>query len=347
MTENTGIQWTTHSFNPWLGCLEVSDGCDNCYAREFATKRMGLDVWGKDKPRKRTGAANWMQPIRWNKEAGPKSEPTYVFCASMADVFEDGTWKHDIDDESEQPKDLDILRAELFAVISKTPNITWQLLTKRPGNILRMTDNLKALPSNVWLGFSAEDQTNLQTRMRAIRDVRYAGWRGTVFVSAEPLLGPLNLIPWLLDQFSDDKPSLDANSKTAGACPVCHDTGVQGFGLACKPCPNACRGSTRIMGRSRRLVDWVIVGGESGSHPRPFDPYWALHIIAQCDKSRVPVFVKQMGEAWAKEHRPIMPGKNGPVLDRHGGTMDKWPEWVKVREMPKNTTNSARELIYT
>jgi len=193
MGEGTKIEWTTDTFNHVIGCVEVSPGCDHCYARTLATGRMGLDVWGPCKPRKRTMPAYWKRPLAWNKAAGKAGTRRFVFCASMADVFEEGTAKYDPDDGKEPEVSLDAVRAELFALIRATPNLTWQLLTKRPGNILRMTDNLRALPSNVWLGFSAESQFWWDARIRDVRKIRNAGWKGVVFTSAEPLLGPIDL----------------------------------------------------------------------------------------------------------------------------------------------------------
>src|SRR6185503_17561043 len=86
--ENTGISWTHHSFNPWIACAKVSEGCKNCYAETLATGKMGLNVWGSDAHRHVT-KTTWRQPNKWQDEARRLGERHRVFCASMADVFED------------------------------------------------------------------------------------------------------------------------------------------------------------------------------------------------------------------------------------------------------------------
>lgn len=78
MSDDTAIEWTDHTFNPWWGCVNVSPGCDHCYAEMFA-KRVGQDVWGKTAGRRFFGDKHWNEPKRWTGR---------VFCASMADVFE-------------------------------------------------------------------------------------------------------------------------------------------------------------------------------------------------------------------------------------------------------------------
>jgi len=129
-----------------------------------------------------TGAATWGQPLRWNRDAQQEGRQHRVFCASMADVFEF------------HPQ-LDEPRARLWALVEATPYLDWQLLTKRPMNILRMVpESWRAgLPANVWIGTSVEDQERANLRiphlLRVPARVR--------FLSCEPLLGPVDLTPWL------------------------------------------------------------------------------------------------------------------------------------------------------
>jgi protein gp37 len=135
--ETTQIAWTKHTFNPWIGCTKVSPGCDNCYA-ETLNHRWGKDNWGKGKPRRRTEAANWRQPIKWDKEAAHLGRKDYVFCGSLCDVMDD-----------EAPEGA---REDLWRLIDATPNLIWQLLTKRPhclsGSSRRYDENsLQILPS--------------------------------------------------------------------------------------------------------------------------------------------------------------------------------------------------------
>lgn len=169
--EQTGIAWTDSTLNPWIGCTKVSPACDFCYA-EALNKRWGHDNWGQGKPRRRTSEATWRNPLRWDREAANAGERRRVFCASLADVF-----------DSEVPEEW---RHDLWELIRKTPNLDWQLLTKRPLSIAKM------LPAdwgvgwpNVWLGTTVEGQ-QYDWRVEALLTVP-ARIR---FVSAEPLLAP-------------------------------------------------------------------------------------------------------------------------------------------------------------
>ena len=168
MSGKTAIAWTDHTFNPWWGCVNVSPGCDNCYAEAFA-KRTGHAVWGKDSGRRFFGDKHWAAPMKWQGR---------VFCASMADVFE---MNHALDDERER----------LWALIEATPHLTWQLLTKRPENVNRMAPGrwLQEWPAHVWIGTTCEDQTRANLRIPRLLDVLAP----TRFLSCEPLIGPVKL----------------------------------------------------------------------------------------------------------------------------------------------------------
>src|SRR5438128_54370 len=122
MAENSGIEWTHHTFNPVVGCTKVSPACDNCYAENWAKRAGNPELWHGEL--RRTSAANWRQPIRWNKIARETGTRPRVFCASLADVF-DNQW---------EPQ----WRADLWALIAETPFLDWLLLTKRPQNIAKM-----------------------------------------------------------------------------------------------------------------------------------------------------------------------------------------------------------------
>ena len=123
MGENSKIEWTDHTFNPWIGCTKVSPGCEHCYA-EGESKRRGWASWGRGCPRKRTSKSNWLQPFAWNRDAIKRGTRLRVFCASLSDVF-----------DNEVPAEW---RQDLWAVIQKTPALDWLLLTKRPENIRAM-----------------------------------------------------------------------------------------------------------------------------------------------------------------------------------------------------------------
>ena len=178
MAENSKIEWTTHTFNPWIGCQKVSPGCDHCYAEALMDTRYGKVTWGPHGERKRTSVANWNLPRRWARQANRLNRPR-VFCASLADVF-----------DNKVPKEW---RADLFALIRDTPELDWLLLTKRPENIHKMlpADWAPGYP-NVWLGTTCEDQKNYDRRWPILRDVPAA----VRFISYEPAIGPLNIGGW-------------------------------------------------------------------------------------------------------------------------------------------------------
>jgi protein gp37 len=124
--------------------------------------------------------AHWSEPLKWNAEAHAAGARYRVFCASMADVFEDR-------------RDLDIWREKLWKVIGATPELDWLLLTKRPEAVGRLSPWRDDWPSNVWLGTTVEDQEAAEARLPHL-----AALSAVVrFISAEPLLGPLDVCRWL------------------------------------------------------------------------------------------------------------------------------------------------------
>lgn len=178
MGETTEIAWTHSTFNPWWGCVEVSPACDNCYARTDA-KRYGHPVWGKDAPRRFFGDKHWNEPLRWNRAAEQAGERRRVFCASMADVFEDRD-------------ELKPHRARLWKLVEATPALDWLLLTKRPGNIVRFIQPSLLYAPNVWLGTTIEDRLRL-SRLDVLRGI-FAGC--IKFVSIEPQIEDLGEVNW-------------------------------------------------------------------------------------------------------------------------------------------------------
>jgi protein gp37 len=254
MGESTKIEWCHHTFNPWWGCVRVSPGCEHCYAESFA-KRVGQKVWGVKSPRRFFGDKHWAEPLKWNKAAAEAGERHRVFCASMADVFEDR-------------RDLDEHRERLWSLIRQTPHLDWLLLTKRP-------ENFKALlPAdwgdgyrNVWLGTTAEDQKRLMDRLQHLL-VTPAAVR---FLSCEPLLEQLDLYFF-----------------------------------------------------EAAVLDWIIVGGESGPGSRPFDVEWARD-------------VKQLGGHFMDTavDGPVPYSARRKLSDAKGGDMAEWPEDLRVRQFPE------------
>jgi protein gp37 len=175
MSDKTAIQWTDHTFNPWWGCSRVSPACRFCYADRDA-RRYGFDIWRRKGPRRMLSDANWQRPVRWNREAREAGVPAKVFCASMADVFED------------HPQVVDA-RKRLWDLIDATPWLIWQLLTKRIENVIGMAPwGTSSWPANVWLGTSVENQRFAGERMPIL-----CQFPVTRFISAEPLLGPVVL----------------------------------------------------------------------------------------------------------------------------------------------------------
>lgn len=174
MTENSKIEWTDHTFNPWMGCTKVGPGCDNCYAESMMDHRYHRVRWGAGQPRKRTSEANWRKPVTWNRKAEDGPRPR-VFCASLADVF-----------DNEVP---DAWRSDLWRLIQQTPNLDWLLLTKRIGNAHRMLPAFMKPWPNLWLGATVVNQEEADRDIPKLLAVPAA----VRFLSCEPLLGPIDL----------------------------------------------------------------------------------------------------------------------------------------------------------
>lgn len=173
--ENSKIAWTHHTFNPWMGCTKVSDGCKHCYAEALVVNRMGQKVWGPNAERKVTSEGYWKNPFKWNRWARINHTVERVFCASLCDVFEDHPTAN-----SRRPR--------LWAEVLATPNLSWLILTKRPENFARfLPHNFPAAYPNVWLGVSCEDMRVAQ-RVDILREQPAA----IRFISYEPALGPLD-----------------------------------------------------------------------------------------------------------------------------------------------------------
>lgn len=175
MGKNSKIEWTDHTFNPWHGCTKISAGCAYCYAKTQTDRWANGKYWGKDAERRFMGDKHWTQPLNWNKAQAKKNDLAFVFSGSMCDIFEDR-------------QDLNDARKKLWDTIDKTPWLIWLLLTKRPENIpLLMPLSVRTL-STVWLGVSVENQDHIE-RIDIMNDI-YTN--GAKFISAEPLLGPID-----------------------------------------------------------------------------------------------------------------------------------------------------------
>jgi protein gp37 len=255
MAENSKIEWTHHTFNPWIGCTKVSPACDNCYAEGLDKRYWGGKHWGPKAERKKT--KDWSAPRRWNKDAAAKGIRYRVFCASLADVF-----------DNQIPPDW---RASLWQLIEETPHLDWLLLTKRPQNIKKMLPKGWANGwRNVWLGCTVENQVEAERRLPHLLGVP-AFIR---FLSMEPLLGPVDLT---IDSLWNRN-----CSSCADGCFHCPETGA--------PECSACDAT----GKSDEVgIDWIITGGESGPNFRSANPDWFRSLRDQCASADIPFLFKQ------------------------------------------------------
>lgn len=322
MAENSKIEWTHHTFNHVIGCTRVAEGCKACYAAEYA-KRYNVAEWGPKGTRVKTSADYWKQPIKWNRKAAEAGERHRVFCASLADVFED--WRGNIlnsrgesfwecincdfistynpvktlraqglEDACEcaigpnfAPLGIASVRKGLFALIDATPNLDWLLLTKRPENIWDMWPPEHYGPTCVKPVQSRENVwllTSIATQADAAKN-----------------------IPELL--------------KCRDLSPV--------LGISAEPLIGPVD-----LRRWLDYLDWVIVGGESGHGARPCNIEWIRSIRDQCAAASVPVFVKQLGSnPQYTNHADTM--QSYSLKDPKGGDWSEWPADLRIREFPE------------
>jgi len=327
MSANTSIQWTDKTWNPVRGCSVVSPGCVHCYAMKVAHRFSGEGKPYVGLTKQTKAGPQWTgtvvtvdgalrEPLSWRK-------PCRVFVNSMSDLFHE-----DVPDQ---------FIAEVLGVTALAERHTFQILTKRAARMRDVVawwiDRYHPVGplANVWLGVSVENQHYADERMPLLLQTPAA----VRFISAEPLLGPVNIERWLRAE--------DCNHPEQ----FCEDVG--------------CRGET--------WLDWVIVGGESGPGARPFDLAWARSIVAQCKFAGVKCFVKQLGAkprgicAWPhhNENPPMWFDDDGvlpsvskrqatdlchavddrwwpcslKLKDRMGGQWSEWPEDLRVREFPE------------
>ena len=263
--ENSKIEWTRHTANLWIGCTEVHTGCDNCYARVL-NNRWGHKNWGKDAPRRAVKKV-WNDFKKWQADAAKLGEIHSVFVGSMMDIFEKPmklavpmiiTW----DFVNLHITNTDELRSHFFNVIvPSSPNLRFLLLTKRPGNINRFIPQSWKTnpPSNVIFGTSPVNQETADKLIPQLLEVN-----GKHFLSVEPMLGQVNLWPWL---------------STPGWVPTYNDPDNAGCHPPSEP--------------TNEFIDWVICGGESGHGKREFNPIWARLLRDTCKTAGVPFFMKQ------------------------------------------------------
>ena len=291
MADGSKIEWTDATWSPITGCSVVSPGCTNCYAMKLAGGRLRNHPSraGLTEPSKAGPVWNgqvrfneeWLdQPLRWRK-------PRRVFVCAHGDLFHEAAADEWID--------------RVFAVMALAPRHIFQVLTKRPE---RMRDYLESrsrsnefwevqarklgwtlkfkyggkefglckfpLP-NVWAGVSVEDQARANERIRWLLETPAA----VRFISAEPLLGPIDLSPLRCPDFKYGE----------GSASIYALRGENGYQVP-----------TSHWVEDFAKLDWVIVGGESGPGARPMHPDWARSIREQCNRNEIPLFFKQWGE---------------------------------------------------
>lgn len=320
MAEVTKISWAFGSFNPWMGCEKLSEACKACYAEELVVHgRMSLPVWGATAPRKRTAARTWNDPPAWDRAAAKAGERRRIFCASLADVFEDRD-------------DLKPWREELFRMIEATPNLDWLLLTKRTERMADLAADAgwtERWPDNAWAGSTMENQKRFDERIVHLLSVPAK----THFVSAEPLLGPLDVRSWVKPlaacdacDWSGDRERLLERHR----CPRCGDIGVDLMDgvFQLERWMHGLRRSDPANNGAR--LDWIIVGGESHkthSKARPFQLEWAESVRDACFGSATRFFMKQLGS------NPFFRGGPYPKTGK-GDTPAEWPFTLQIQEVP-------------
>ena len=333
---NTKIEWTGtiapdgtmlpgFTYNPWYGCakpkLTAAGECLSCYAETLMDTRYGKAKWGPMGTRVLKAEKAWREPLQWNARAEKLGIKFKVFCASLSDFFEGPETCRD----PEQYKNIEVGRKRTFELIEKTPNLIWQLLTKRPENVLKFVpdhwlerpvvhthfDHKRAkpevteafsklvhlaykshtghdfgFPDNVWIGTSAGTQKSADVLIPALLEIPAK----VRFVSCEPLLEKIDLRKYMCEHYL-------------------HETGPESNMFYCK----ICQASDQNHDLYINQIDWVICGGESGPNARPMLLDWARDLKKQCEVTKTPYFFKQNG-AW-EEAKYKRPGKNGFEYD--------------------------------
>jgi protein gp37 len=336
MAQGTSIQWTEATWNPIAGCTPVSPGCLRCYAAVMAHR---LEHMGQEKYRGLTVLRNGIRTFNGNittDEAAltiplRRRKPTTWFVNSMSDLFHEAAPFEFVD--------------KVFAVMALTPHHTYQILTKRPE---RMAEYLAGCVVDGNLRGSLA-QAAMSVQCNTIdgfdRLVRTANgwpwplpnvWLGT---SVEDQKRADERIPHLL--------RCPAAVRFLSVEPLLEEVDILGPAMA------ATMGTSATM---TTLIQWVIVGGESGAKARPMDVNWARRVVHQCEMTGTAIFVKQLGaspvqkcgqcgrmmghcrggavDACGPTHAVVAKELMG-IRDSKGGEMSEWPADLRVRELPR------------
>lgn len=351
MSSKTGIEWTDATWNPVRGCTRVSEGCRNCYAEVMAARFSDEGYWGHGlarrvtlpdgtKDHRWTGKIELVEgaltlPMHWKK-------PRLIFVNSTSDLFHEDVPFDYIDG--------------VFAVMALCPQHTFQVLTKRPERMrvyirtnpgLRIRTQMSTIAGpmpviemdwplpNVWLGTSVEDQVTADARIPHLLDTPAA----VRFISAEPLLGPVDLT-WIAEPDDEKDGVIDA---LLG----CNWIDGMGRGEPYRPTRPGHQG--RIMTRyvcsssddilANRKLDWVIVGGESGPGARPMHVDWARDLRDQCQAAGVAFFFKQFGD-WS-------PGDHLGEEHLDGARFGAWVSPTQFRDdLPQDMANANTIMFH-
>ena len=325
MGENSKVDWTHHSHNPWVGCSKMSAACAFCYAESWG-KRSGMVAWGPDAERKLTSESNWHQPIKWNRAAAKAGVRMRVFCASLADVFDD------------HPSIKPEWRARLWALIKATPNLEWIIVTKRIGNAAEMLPDdwgPNGYPNvTVLISVTSQREADRDIPVLLALPCRRRG------LSMEPLLEAVDIRRWLPGSYECSS-MCGYRSASPSMIERCHACGWEGgnakeFCPACgrqdwtHVCPD-CGAAVLTDHPDTPHLDWVIVGGESGPHARPMHPDWVRSLREQCANTNTPFFFKQHGEWIGTPDLQNLPGGRGPGFGAYDHcTYDMDHEAVRV-----------------
>lgn len=331
MGNRTNIEWCDSTVNPTTGC----QGCElwagqvrTCYAGQLQTQRLSRahpQQYAADFTEVRLAPGRMAQAAAWSDLAGTRRPnkpwldgmPRTIFVGDMGDVFSAAV-------------PFAYLRDEVFAAIESPAGRRhiWMLLTKQPQRMREVAQMLGHWPDNAWAGVSVTSQANasrIQHLVELPAPIR--------FVSAEPLLGPVDLSRW----------TAPVRCEVCGLAPattwiLVEDNAKERF---CNRCHEHYPEAPSTITALDRLLDWVIVGGESGPKARPCHLDWVRSIVEQCQSAQVPPFVKQLG-ALVQDGLYTMRGQSHPtephymrLRDAKGGNPHEWPEGLCERDFPR------------
>ncbi len=321
MAQKTPIPWTDWTWSPVIGCTRVSPGCEHCYAERLVAVRMSrnpmLPMYHGLASVRASGEPQWSGEVRFLPErlAEPLSwrKPRKVFVCDMSDMFHDGVTNEQI--------------AAVFGVMAATPHITYQILTKRPERMARFF---------AWLDKEAQGPSGQPRALRC--GAAAANFGADVDYLGLPDVWPLPNL-WVGTTVEDQKRADDRLQHLRRVPARVRFLSIE---------PLLERIEPQLDG-----ISWVIIGGESGQHARPFDVAWARDLLQRCREAGTAPFVKQLGshviwdgisrpgEYWPSdtrtEDRMIGQGWRVHLRDRAGGNMSEWPDDLKVRDFPEVT----------